>query len=182
MKQALILIDIQNDYFPGGKCELVGIQETSLKSRDLLAFFRENKLPIFHIQHIEEEADAEFFAAGTSGVEINECVNPISGEEVIIKHAPNSFLNTDLKGKLTAAGINKVIISGHMSHMCIDASARAALDLGFECTVIEDSCTTYNLEFKDFEIPAAQAHAAFMVALEEAGCEVVDLETFLSNN
>lgn len=152
-----------------------------MKSRDLLSYFRENKLPLFHIQHIEDDVDAEFFAPNSPGVEINENVKPTSDEIIIQKKAPNSFLNTPLKDKLNAMEIEHLVITGNMSHMCVDSTARAALDHGFGCTIIEDSCATYDMDFKGTKISALQVHGAFMQALEEAGCEVIDLKSFLSN-
>ena len=181
MKKALILIDIQNDYFPGGNCELVGITESGLKSRDLLTYFRENRLPLFHIQHVEQDADAEFFVPNSPGVEIHEIVKPTPDETIIQKHTPNSFLHTTLEANLRNEEIDHIVITGHMSHMCVDSTARAALDHGYRCTIIEDSCATYDMDFKGSSIPAAHVHGAFMQALAEAGCEVVDLKSFLSH-
>ena len=102
MKTGLLLVDIQNDYFPGGRMELVGINEASAKAKDLLSLFRENQWPTFHIQHISIGKGATFFLPDTSGVEIHESIKPLPEDVVIQKHYPNSFRETDLYEQLSA--------------------------------------------------------------------------------
>ncbi len=104
---------------------------------------------------------------------------PLPGETVIEKHFPNSFRDTGLKEKLDDAGIKELVICGAMSHMCIDATTRAAVDLGFSCTVIHDACASRDLTFGDLVIPAAFVHGAFMAALSPLYARVVSLEEFL---
>ena len=181
MKKALLLVDIQNDYFPGGAYELSGMEQAATKAHDLLNFCRENDLLRVHIQHIERDPEAEFFLPETPGVEIHQTVAPASGEQLVQKGAPNSFLNTDLEHILRESKIDQVVLCGAMSHMCIDATCRAALDLGFSCTVIHDACATCDLEFLGSAIPAVQVHGAFMQALEDAGAEVVSLAELLAS-
>ena len=180
MKAALILVDIQKDYFPGGRMELVGMKEASENAREMLLFFREKKWPIFHIQHIAVKDGATFFLPNSVGMEIHENVTPISNEPVIQKHHPNSFLNTKLHEELLKAGIEFVVICGAMSHMCIDATTRAAADLGFQCIVVHDACATKDLTFGGKAVPADMVHGAFMAALQSVYAKVMDLGAFSS--
>lgn len=180
MKTALLLVDIQNDYFPGGKMELVGMEEGSKKARELLDLFRKNDLPTFHIQHVSSGKGAGFFLPDTEGAEIHESVEPLASDLVIQKHFPNSFRDTDLLEKLKSSGVTALVICGAMSHMCIDATTRAAADYGFRCTVIYDACATRDLQFGDTLVPAEQVHASFMSALGFAYAKVISLQTFLS--
>ena len=180
MKSALILIDIQNDYFPGGAMELAGMTPAAARARELLAAFRQARRPIFHVQHLAPGPDATFFRPGTPGVEINESVRPLPGEALVRKHYPNAFRDTGLLEVLQGAGVEEVIIAGAMSHMCIDASTRAAFDFGLTCTVIHDACATRDLAFQGLTIPAAQVHGAFMAALGMRYARVISLEDFLS--
>ncbi len=180
MKSALILIDIQNDYFPGGAMELAGMTPAAARARELLAAFRQARRPIFHVQHLAPGPDATFFRPGTPGVEINESVRPLPGEALVRKHFPNAFRDTGLLEVLQGAGVEEVIICGAMSHMCIDASTRAAFDFGLTCTVIHDACATRDLAFQGLTIPAAQVHGAFMAALGMRYARVISLEDFLS--
>jgi nicotinamidase-related amidase len=180
MKTALLLIDIQNDYFLGGNMELVGMEESSRKASELLDLFRNNDLPSFHIQHVSLGKGAGFFLPDTKGAEIHESVKPLPSDLIIQKNFPNSFRDTDLMERLKSAQVNALVICGAMSHMCIDATTRAAADHGFKCTVIHDACATRDLQFEDTLVPARQVHASFMSALGFAYAKVVSLQTFLS--
>jgi nicotinamidase-related amidase len=180
MKPALILIDIQNDYFPGGAMELVDMTRAAAHAQELLTAFRQARRPFFHVQHIALGPGATFFRPNTAGVEIHESVRPLAGEPVIQKHYPNAFRDTGLLEALRNAGVEDPVICGAMSHMCIDASTRAAFDFGFKCTVIHDACATRDLVFQGQTIPAAQVHGAFMAALGARYARVVSRKDFLS--
>ncbi|MGA9754656.1 MAG: cysteine hydrolase family protein [Desulfobaccales bacterium] len=180
MQSALLLIDLQNDYFPGGAMELVGITQAGAKARELLAARRQARRPIFHIQHLALGPGATFFLPNTVGVEIHESLRPLAGEPVIQKHYPNAFRDTGLLAALQTAGVEELIIGGAMSHMCVDATTRAAFDFGFACTVIHDACASRDLAFQGLTIPAAQVHGAFMAALGMRYARVISLEDFLS--
>jgi len=178
MKTGLILVDIQNDYFPGGRMELVGISEAGQKAGELLSIFRENNWPTFYIQHLSVHKGATFFLPDTEGAEIHDCIKPLSDEQIIQKHYPNSFRETAFLEELKNQEVDKVVISGAMTHMCIDATVRAAFDFGFECVVIQDACATRNLEFGGKTIAAEQVHGSFMAALGSAYARVLTVEEF----
>ncbi len=165
MSTALILIDIQNDYFPGGRMELVGSTEAAAAAARLLATFRQTGWPVLHIQHISASPNATFFLPDTPGVAINPMVSPLDNEPVITKNFPNSFRETNLFEKLQSAGIKQLLACGMMTSMCVDATVRAAFDLGFECTVASDACATRDLSFNGETIPASHVHGAFLAAL-----------------
>ena len=180
MRIGLILVDIQKDYFPGGRMELVGMKEASENAREMLRFFREKKWPIFHIQHIAVKDGATFFIPNSQGIDIHENVTPLPNEPIIQKHHPNSFLNTKLHEEMQKVGIDSVVICGAMSHMCIDATTRAAADLGFQCIVVHDACATKDLTFGGKTVPADMVHNAFMAALQSVYAKVMDLGEFSS--
>ena len=178
MTTGLILVDIQNDYFPAGKMELEGMDAAAARAADLLDRFRDLGQPVFHVRHESIQPGATFFLPGSPGADIHRRVTPAPAEAVVTKHFPNSFRETDLQERLEAAGVKQVVICGAMSHMCIDATTRAAADLGLGCTVIADACATREQAFGDVTVPAAQVHAAFMAALAAAYAQVVSLEAF----
>jgi len=180
MKTGLILVDIQNDYFAGGRMELAGMDAAGKTAGQLLAFFRDHRWPTFHIQHISTREGATFFLPDTNGAEIHAAVRPRPNEPVIQKHYPNSFRETPLLDQLKNAGVQNVVICGAMSHMCIDATTRAAADFGFRCTVVHDACATRNLNFGGKKLLAEDVHASFMTALASAYAEVVSYEEFIS--
>ncbi len=165
MKTALLIVDMQKDYFPGGKMELEGAGEASLKAKEILDIFRTEKLPIVFIQHISVQKGAAFFLPDTEGVLIHENVRPLPGETVIVKHYPNSFRETGLLDHLEKGKVGRLIVCGMMTSMCIDATVRAAFDHGFRCVVLHDACATMPLEFHGSSIPANHVHGAFLAAL-----------------
>jgi nicotinamidase-related amidase len=165
MSTALVLIDIQKDYFPGGRMELVGSIEAAGAAARLLAAFRKASWPIIHIQHIAAQPTATFFLPGTAGIEIHPSVAPQPDETVITKHYPNSFRDTNLLDIIRHAGVNSILFCGMMTSMCVDATVRAAFDLGFTCTIAHDACATLNLTFNGETIPARQVHGSFLAAL-----------------
>ena len=180
MKKGLILVDIQNDYFPGGNMELVGMEQAAHNAGLLLLAFREKKLPVIHIQHISKRPGATFFLPNTKGVELHESVAPQPGEAVIEKYFPNSFRDTDLLTTLKGSEVDEVVICGAMSHMCVDATTRAAFDFGFRCTVIEDACATRDLIYKGNIVDAGKVHSAFMAALAMPYAKVISANDFIS--
>ncbi|MFH0731041.1 MAG: cysteine hydrolase family protein [Pseudomonadota bacterium] len=176
MKQALLIIDIQNDYFRGGKMELAGMDAAAKIAQRVLELFRARNIPVFHIQHLSKPG-ASFFLPETDGVEIHKSVIPKRGEPVIQKHFPNCFRDTSLHRQLQDSGVEEIIICGAMSHICIDTTVRAAFDLGYRCVVVSDACATRKLEFGGIAIEAAEVHAAFMAALSVLFARVVNADT-----
>lgn len=177
----LLIIDIQNDYFPGGQNELEGSPEASLKAKKVLELFRQNKLPVFHIQHISVRKGSTFFLPNTPGVKIHENVKPIPDEPVIQKHYPNSFRETPLLSILNQSGIKRPIICGMMTNMCVDASVRAASDFGFQCTVLHDACAAKKLEFNGEIVSVKQVHTAFIAALNIVYARIKSTEEFIAS-
>ncbi len=181
MKEALLLIDIQNDYFSGGKMELVGMEEASKKAAKILQVFRAAEKPIFFIKHLSTRPDATFFMPGTPGIEIHTSISPLPEEKVVEKNFPNSFFQTELLSLLKEKDVTNLVICGAMSHMCIDTTVRAAKEIGFTCTLIADACATRSLMFKNETLPAQSVHTAFMAALNGMFATVITAGEFVSD-
>jgi nicotinamidase-related amidase len=179
MNTALLIIDIQNDYFPEGKNPLEGSLEAAQKARLLLEYFRQTGLPVFHIRHTSIRPGATFFLPGTPGMEIHESVHPGPAEQIIPKNFPNSFRNTNLETQLRQNGTERLVICGMMTHMCVDATVRAASDLGFECWLADDACATKTLRFDEEIIPAHQVHLAFLAALKGTCAQVCPVDQMI---
>ncbi|MGE8189076.1 cysteine hydrolase family protein [Pseudomonas sp. NPDC086278] len=179
-KQALIVVDIQNDYFPQGKWPLVGADAAADNAVRLLQAFRAAGDPVVHIRHEFTSDEAPFFTPGSEGAKLHPKVLNRADEPVVLKHFVNSFRETDLKSILDEQGIEELVVVGSMSHMCVDGITRAAADFGYSVTVIHDACATRDLEFNGVTVPAAHVHAAFMSALGFAYANVVSAEEFLT--
>jgi nicotinamidase-related amidase len=179
--RALVLIDVQNDYFPGGKWPLKGIESAADNAAKLLAAARRAGDLVVHVRHEFPTADAPFFAPGSEGARIHPKVRGLDDEPVVLKQHVNSFRETDLKEILDRHGVEEVVICGAMSHMCVDAGVRAASDLGYKCVVVHDACATRDQEFAGTVVPAAEVHAAFMAALEFGYARLVSTDDYIAS-
>ena len=179
-KSALILIDIQNDYFPGGKWELHKIEDSAANAARLLEQARTAGQMIVHVHHEFLIDNPPFFEPNTPGAEIHTSVTPQEGEHKVLKHYVNAFRDTNLQALLSENGVTDVTIAGDMSHMCIDAAARNAADIGLNVTVVEDACSSRDLEFNGEVIPADQVHKAYMSALSFAYAKIVTTSDYLA--
>jgi nicotinamidase-related amidase len=167
---ALLLIDIQDFYFPGGRSELVGPEAASANAQKLLLKFREKKLLVVHVRHNAQQ-DAE----------IHTNVRPVEGERIVSKNHVNCFKGTDLLDYLRDNEVKKLVICGMMTHMCVEAAVRAASDYDFETTLIHDACATRVLKFGDTEVSAADVHSSTLSSLNRYYARVLDTETFLKD-
>jgi len=180
MKKALIVIDLQNDYFCGGNMELQNIDEALQKTNELIDFARRQNYKIYFIQHFSTREGATFFIPNTKGVELHSKLD-VKNEIIIEKNYPNSFRDTVLKYELNKENIKDLIVCGAMTHMCIDTTVRAGFDLGYKITLADDACATRDLQFKDKIVKAEDVHYSFMSALGSVFCEVQSTEKIVKS-
>ncbi|CAD5110479.1 cysteine hydrolase family protein [Zestomonas carbonaria] len=179
-KKALIVVDIQNDYFPGGRWTLSNVEEAARKAAQLIDTFRNSGDLVVHIRHEFPSDEAPFFRPGSEGAQLHPSVINRPDEHVVLKNYINSFRDTDLKKVLDRNGIDEVVVVGNMSHMCVDGITRAAVDFGYKTTVIHDACATLDLEFNGVKVPSEQVHAAFMAALSFGYAPVLSTDEYLN--
>jgi len=172
MKTALVIVDIQNDYFEGGRNELFRSDQAAARAQEALTLFREKNLPIVHIQCILLDEQATFFLPGTEGIKIHAAVTPRADEKVIVKHTPDSFYETELQQHLESIQAERLVICGMMSHICIDSTVRTASRLGYEVLLLSDACATKDLEWNGTVIPAETVHDTFMASLQDTFAQV----------
>jgi nicotinamidase-related amidase len=181
MSRALLLIDIQRDYFPGGRHPLVGSDRAADAASQVLAAFRAGREPVVHVQHSWDEPDAAYLKPGTPGFAHDDRVAPADDEPVVTKQSPNAFVGTDLEQRLRSSAIDHLVVAGMMTSMCVDATVRAAVDLGFGVTVIADACAAGDLEHAGVSVPGEQVHAAFIAALADGYAEVIRAHSLAAN-
>jgi nicotinamidase-related amidase len=150
---ALLVIDVQNFYFPGGRSELVEPVQAAEKAAIAIAHARTENNPVIFIQHKSSE-----------GMEINDLVKPAPGEAVFVKEEVNSFLGTGLTEYIKNLGVDTLVICG--MQMCVEAAVRAAHDLGYSVILLHDACAARNLKFSDREVSAADVHASTLAAMK----------------
>ena len=181
MNTALVLVDIQNDYFEGGKMALDGSRAAGSQAARVLTLFRRKGWPVSHIRHESVYPGAKFFLPGTGGAEIHHSVSPLAeGETVITKYFANSFRDTPLLDQLRRRDIEQLVICGMMTNMCVDATVRAAYDFGFKCMVVHDACAAARLEFEGRRVGPENVHSAFLAALAMVYARVLDADEAIS--
>jgi nicotinamidase-related amidase len=166
---ALLIIDIQDFYFPGGAMPLVGPEAASVNAARILEKFRTEGRLVVHVGHNAKDK-----------MGFHEAVAPISGEKIFYKDEVSAFNGTDLLSYLKEQKVQRLVIVGMQTHMCVEAAVRAAYDLGFECVLVGDACATRNLKYKDREVSAECVQDATLSALDRTYATVVDTETFLA--
>jgi nicotinamidase-related amidase len=176
----LLVIDIQNFYFEGGRLALAGPVEASRNARALLDRFRARGWPVIHVQHLPEGVDAPRVDSGADATAIHQDVLPLPTEPVVVKHHANAFRGTVLLDALRRQATNRLVICGMQTHMCVEAAARAGADLGFAVTVVHDACATRALAFGGVEVPAPHVHAAALAALASMYGRVISTEEALA--
>lgn len=172
MKEALIIIDVQNDYFEGGACELHKAREAEEHIVELIEESRKIGRHIIYVKHINPNSEA-FFNEGTYGCEISERIKPLPTDTVIVKYYPNSFLGTELNDCLRSLGVEKLIVCGMMTHMCVDTTVCAAMDHGYDVTLVANACATMDLEINGEVIPAEIVQKTYIASLAGIFAKIV---------
>lgn len=180
METALMIIDIQNDYFNDGALPLVNAESASKNAKLILDRFRMNSKPVVHIRHLNLEKNKSYMRPNTLGSEIHLNVKPIGDEKVINKYFPNSFIRTELLEFLNSNKIKELVICGMMTHMCVDTTVRAAKDHGFTITLIGDACATRDLEFNGQKVFAEEVQKSFLAAMNGYFSVVRTTEQYLT--
>lgn len=180
-KQALVVIDVQNEYFPGGKLELEGVEAAGEAVARALTAARKAGVPIFHIRHENSDPGAARFAAASTGSEIAPCAAPLPGESVTTKRIVDSFAGTDLEEALAESGAEELVAAGMMTHMCVDAFLRAAGARGYSCVLLGDACATRELEWGGRKVAAVEVKTAFFAAFTFAGVRITGTDEWAAS-
>ena len=176
----LVLIDIQNEYFDG-PLKLTGVEAAAQAAAGLLIRARALGTPVIHVRHRGKPGGA--FDPGGGGFPIAAAAAPAGDETVIDKVLPNAFAGTDLKATLDATGKRELVLAGFMTHMCVEATARSALDHGYKATVIAAATATRDLPdpVGGSGIPAAEVQRNALAALNDRFAVVVPDVAALEN-
>lgn len=143
-RAALVIVDAQVEYTAAGNLPLAGIDAAVAETARLLDLARGHGVPVFHIVHHGKPGGALFNPEGP-GSAIIPAVAPLDGEAVVVKGLPNAFAGTDLHARIQATGRPELIVAGFQTHMCISATVRAALDLGYRTTLVAGATATRDL-------------------------------------
>jgi nicotinamidase-related amidase len=121
---------------------------------------------VVHVVHESRRPNPTTFAPGSPALEIHPAVRPVAGEPVVTKHLPGSFTNTGLEEHLHRHGIEQVIISGFMTQMCCDTTAREAAHRGFKVLMTADAMAAMPVKGPDgVVVPHDQVHRTHLGSL-----------------
>ena len=167
-KTALVVIDAQQEYFaPIGKVVLPDGPAAVQQIARALAWARGAGVPVVHVVHESRRPNAATFAPGSPALEIHPAAQPAAGEPVVQKHLPGSFTGTGLEALLRERGIERLLVSGFMTQMCVDTTTRQAAHLGFQVTVLADACAAKAVTGPDGgAITAEQVHRTHLGSLQ----------------
>jgi nicotinamidase-related amidase len=165
-ESTVVIIDAQREYVDG-KLPLVGVQPALAEIGKLLERARAAQAPVIHIVHQGRAGGA--FGPDTTGFEIAAPAAPAPGEAVVHKSLPNAFASTDLASRLAALKKPQVILAGFMTHLCVEATARASIDLGFKATVVASATATRDLPdaLTGGMVPAAEVQRNALAAIAD---------------
>lgn len=185
MKQALIVVDIQNDYFPGGNLPTDHPVETAQAVAKLITKFRQEGKQVVFVQHIMTEEHYKLIPImqdNSKGAEIHELVRPLAGEKVVRKHHVSAFVGTDLDAYLKSKGVDTVVVTGMMIHNCVNATVYDANVHGYKCFVVEEGVNTFPQKLHDQVIPAKQIKQSFLAGVQFYFAKVLRLDDALNDN
>lgn len=167
-KTALLIVDIQEFYFPGGRMQLVNPELAGMNAGLLLDHFRKNEMPVYHVRHNFEP-----------GGDIHPYVKPLEDEPVISKDQVNAFSGTGLLEIIQQDSVEQLVICGMQTHMCVEAAVRAAHDYGFTCILASDACATRALQFEEHIISAKNVHYSTLNTLQGSYARVITSDAII---
>lgn len=144
-KKALLVIDLQNDYFPEGKFPLWNTEQTLNNIKSAITRANEQDIPVIHIQHIADPAlgMSPFFNQGTEGADIHSEIMAAAPEgDVVVKTFADAFEKTNLEEVLKKHDVNKLLVCGMMTQNCVTHTAISKAAEKYDVSVLMDCCTT----------------------------------------
>lgn len=169
MRKALIVIDVQNDYFPSGKFPLWNADKTLTHIELAIANAIKNKVEIIHVQHIANPSNgiSPFFNEGTDGVKIHPRILAAAPDApIVIKRHADSFYDTNLEDILQEKGVQELIICGMMTQNCVTHTAISKAAEKYQVSILADCCTTVDEMIHGIALHAISTRVALKQSLE----------------
>jgi nicotinamidase-related amidase len=164
-KTALLVVDIQNDYFKGGVLPLAGSDDAAERARQVIDAFRATGHPVIHIRH--ESKGPGLFAPESEGVKIENRVQPLPGEAVFTKHEVSSFEGTPLLDHLRKEHIERLVIVGMQTDVCVLGAVKGANEHGLETIVLTDATAAVSEERREKTLPTLAGHSARLMTVKD---------------
>jgi nicotinamidase-related amidase len=177
MPRALLVIDVQNEYFTGALpishpvghlSAILGVLDTATSAG----------VPVVVVRHAQPDPNSPVFRKGSKEWELHPDVAARPRDHLIDKHLPGSFTGTDLDEWLKKRGIDTVTVAGYMTQVCCDTTARQAMHLGYKVEFLNDATGTLNVSNSAGSVTAEELHRAILVAQQMFISEVLDANTW----
>lgn len=166
MKPALLVIDVQNEYFaPDGIWPLPDAEAALANIQRLIAAARASGVPVIHITHESLDPAGPVFKPGSRNVAIHDGITVMPDERHIVKHFPGAFTQTPLEAYLRHAGVDTVIVTGFMTHLCCDTTSRQAKERFFAVLFAADATASRDLKLNGETVPHRQVHATTLAVM-----------------
>lgn len=178
MKRALLVIDVQNEYFSGA-IPITYPRESMANILRAIEAAGKNNIMVIAIQHTAPQATSKTFIKGSIGWELHDDIKKASYDHLIEKKLPGSFTGTDLEAVLRDNKIETVVISGYMTQMCCDTTARQAVHLGFNVEFLSDATGTLNIENYAGSVTAQELHKSILVTQAMRFSKVVSTDDWI---
>ncbi|WP_024953514.1 cysteine hydrolase family protein [Sulfurospirillum arcachonense] len=175
MKRALIVVDVQNEYFSGGALPISYPPNSFEHIKTAIKEAQQTNTFIIFVQHTALKADAKAFVRESHNWEFHDDIKQIKPDLYIEKNHASSFIGTDLNWRLRSLGIDTVAIVGYMTQNCCDATARDASQLGFNVEFLSDANGTLDFKNEAGAVSAEELHRSFLVAQEFGFSRVLTL-------
>lgn len=142
-EKALIVIDVQNDYFPGGKLPLWNAEETLGHIVNAIADAGKQGIDVILVKHIADKSKGSgFFIPGTTGADIHpDILKAAPDAPVVVKHRADAFNGTNLNAVLDKSGIEEILICGMQTQNCVGLSAISKNATPYKPAILSDCCT-----------------------------------------
>jgi nicotinamidase-related amidase len=165
MKNALIVIDIQNDYFPGGAFPLENAEQAGKAAVQAIEKARRDGWLVVNVQHVNP-AGAAFFAKGSQGVEVQADIQQALGDApLVIKHQADSFFETNLEALLKAAGVTDIYLAGMMTQHCITHTALSPQARGMAVHIVGQACAAPMQKLSDLALRGLSARCQVLSSM-----------------
>lgn len=182
-KTALLVIDFQNEYFPGGRMPIADADSALRQTRRLIDLADRHRIRVIHVQHVLP-AGAPLFAEDGNTVKFVDAMQPRQGELVVKKDAVSVFAGASaatIEKALKEAGADTLVIAGLQTHACVAGAARDAAARGYQVIVSSDATATRDLDLRDgSRLGAAQLHASALAEIEDTFGDVLSTDQILS--
>lgn len=145
MTKALVVIDLQNDYFPDGAFPLWNTDQTLENIEKAIAMAKAKGVSVVHVQHVADSSQgiSPFFNEGTDGVNIHERILAAAPDAPVVKKKfADSFEKTNLEAVLQELGVTELLVCGMMTQNCVTHTAISKAAERYDVSVLIDCCTT----------------------------------------